>query len=260
MSLASFSAVSLAPSRPFSGPVFPLRHETFASLDTVAGRASDLPTHVDALVDAHGIAGHLADKHNDHLTEVAQVYGISKQHTESHKENIAGLGSDFASDLITLCKDSEVLYPKIQAAMKSKNKQAVHEIVRKLDLDLRALILKVAGIVDSFDRAEKTVQLGHKHVCRVHDGAPDNLLKHKSHEDDLNLINKLFEPAIQTLLTVQGGCARTLANLSVLEDEVEKGVFDLYSIITDKSIDDVVRAWADLRKRTEEYRDWNDDR
>jgi hypothetical protein len=79
MSLASFSAVSLAPSRPFSGPVFPLRHETFASLDTVAGRlvdapsvqinnsenvssASDLPTHVDALVDAHGIAGHLADK------------------------------------------------------------------------------------------------------------------------------------------------------------------------------------------------------
>lgn len=130
------------------------------------------------------------------------MYGISKQHTESHKENIAGLGSDFASDLITLCKDSEVgfaaftsiyilmflsgyvkvLYPKIQAAMKSKNKQAVHEIVRKLDLDLRALILKVAGIVDSFDRAEKTVQLGHKHVCRVHDGAPDNLLKHKSHE------------------------------------------------------------------------------
>jgi hypothetical protein len=47
-----------------------------------------------------------------------------------------------------------------------------------------------------------------------------------------------------------GGCARTLANLSVLEDETERGVFDLSGIITDKSMDDVVYAWADLRRRS----------
>ena len=66
--------------------------------------------------------------------------------------------------------------------MNSKNKRVVHEIVRKLDLDLRALILKAAGIVDSFDEAEKALQLGHEHIDRVHNDAHEDLLNHTSHK------------------------------------------------------------------------------
>jgi hypothetical protein len=75
--------------------------------------------------------------------------------------------------------------------MNSKNKRVVHEIVRKLDLDLRALILKAAGIVDSFDEAEKALQLGHEHVGRVHDDAHDDLLKDTSHKVFVALIFNL---------------------------------------------------------------------
>jgi hypothetical protein len=66
--------------------------------------------------------------------------------------------------------------------MNSKNKQVVHEIVRKLDLDLRALTLKAGGIVDSFDEAEKAFQRDHEHVDRVHDDAHEDLLKDTSHK------------------------------------------------------------------------------
>jgi hypothetical protein len=50
-------------------------------------------------------------------------------------------------------------------------------------------------------------------------------------------------------LSPTGGLGRSLVNLNSVQAKVETGVFDMSEVSTYGSIDEVVNAWADVKKK-----------
>jgi len=250
----SRAEISLSPPRSLSNALYPLQEDHILDLFKNSKRGTNLLTDVDSIAKEHDIHPILVTQHHAHLKELAEVYSSAKDHSTAHRTGLHGLLDELNTGIILLAQDFEVLHPKLHNFINHyDSKQAVDGILDTLSISLSNLILKTGHILDTIGETDKSVNYGQKHVSRVHKQVK-GLLKNTDFEDDLDNIGDSVSPTATTILSLQGGFARLLVNVSVVKSKVESGVTDPKSIYADNVSEDVVNAWAIVKGKAQEFR------
>jgi len=160
------------------------------------------------------------------------------------KGNVSDLIKELIMDIVSLAQDYELSYPKLHNCVHYyHSKRAVDGIIEDLTFSLSSLILKIAHIIDGIGALD-----GHDQKR-----ANGNSITSKSESEN---VSALAANSITTMLTLQGGLGRNLVNLNSVKKNVDSGVFDPSEVMSDKSVEEVVSAWAEVKKKAQECIIW----